>query len=774
MKTKTPVRVLHIEDEDTDRQALLRMVRKNGLSWTVTSVGGLAEARARLRESRFDVIIADYHLPDGDGTELFDEVSDIPFVLITGTLAENLALRTLERGADDYLPKDTEGRYLEALPMAVEKTLHRQQLRDAEHRLARELRESEERLRMLIEGVRGYAIFMLHADGRVATWNRGAELVKGFSAEDIVGRHVSICYSPEAVAAGKPLHALTVAAERGRYVEEGWFVRGDGSRFWANVTTAALRDENGRLRGFTEVAQDLTEHKKAEDELARVNEMSERARRLYETILSNTPDLIYVFDLRHRFTYANPALLQMWGRSRDEAIGKSLSELGYPDWHAAKHDAEIDRVIATKQQVRGEVPFTGTNGRRIYEYIFVPVLGADGTVEAVAGTTRDVTERKQSEEHLRKLAGDLAEADRRKNEFLAMLAHELRNPLAAIRTAADILGFGGSTADVTAILQRQTGHVVRLVNDLLDVSRIMQGKVELRRETVELAEIVNRAVEIARPLIDGQQHQFVRSLPSEPIWLDADPVRLAQAISNLLANAAKYTELRGTIRLSAETSGEEAVIRVQDNGIGIDAATLPRIFDLFAQAERSIDRSQGGLGLGLTVAKSLIETHGGSISARSEGPGKGSEFAIRMPVVRTPQAPLPVQPRPVAAAGRRILIVDDNADAALMLKMLFSKMGKHEIRVAHDGFAALEAVKDFRPELVLLDIGLPGLDGFAVAARLREQPETADVVLAAVTGYGTTEDRQRSREAGFDEHLVKPISFDSIRALLLHPNLSRH
>jgi PAS domain S-box-containing protein len=502
--------------------------------------------------------------------------------------------------------------------------------------------------------------------------------------------------------------------------------------------------------------------------------MSERARRLYETILSNTPDLIYVFDLRHRFTYANPALLQMWGRSRDEAIGKSLSELGYPDWHAAKHDAEIDRVIATKQQVRGEVPFTGTNGRRIYEYIFVPVLGADGTVEAVAGTTRDVTERKQSEEHLRKLAGDLAEADRRKNEFLAMLAHELRNPLAAIRTAADILGFGGSTADVTAILQRQTGHVVRLVNDLLDVSRIMQGKVELRRETVELAEIVNRAVEIARPLIDGQQHQFVRSLPSEPIWLDADPVRLAQAISNLLANAAKYTELRGTIRLSAETSGEEAVIRVQDNGIGIDAATLPRIFDLFAQAERSIDRSQGGLGLGLTVAKSLIETHGGSISARSEGPGKGSEFAIRMPVVRTPQAPLPVQPRPVAAAGRRILIVDDNADAALMLKMLFSKMGKHEIRVAHDGFAALEAVKDFRPELVLLDIGLPGLDGFAVAARLREQPETADVVLAAVTGYGTTEDRQRSREAGFDEHLVKPISFDSIRALLLHPNLSRH
>jgi signal transduction histidine kinase/ActR/RegA family two-component response regulator len=393
-----------------------------------------------------------------------------------------------------------------------------------------------------------------------------------------------------------------------------------------------------------------------------------------------------------------------------------------------------------------------------------PIKDHSGRITEAILVHQDITARKQAEEALR-------EADRRKDEFLAMLAHELRNPLAPIRSGLDLLALGQVTPEVIELMRRQVENLVRLVDDLLDVSRIMRGKVQLRREPVELAHVVNRAAEMARPLIDAQHHQFTRSLPPDPVWLDADPVRLAQVISNLLNNAAKYTERGGHIWLIAEEENGRVVIQVRDTGAGLDADLLPRIFEIFTQAERSIDRSQGGLGIGLTVCKSLVEMHGGTISARSEGPGRGSEFTVRLPILRQAERPLAPPAAATTTSRRRVLIVDDNAAAARMLSLLLSTFGGHEIQIAHDGPEALEIVERFQPELVLLDLGLPRMDGYEVARRLRERPEFKDVVLAALTGYGAEEDRRRSQEAGFDEHLTKPPDLDGLQKLFEHPKL---
>jgi CheY-like chemotaxis protein/two-component sensor histidine kinase len=322
-------------------------------------------------------------------------------------------------------------------------------------------------------------------------------------------------------------------------------------------------------------------------------------------------------------------------------------------------------------------------------------------------------------------------------------------------------------------MRHQVEHLVRLVDDLLDMSRIMRGKIDLRREPVELSHILARATETAQPLIDSQQHQLTRRLPPDPVWLDADPVRLSQVVANLLNNAAKYTEPGGHLWLTAEKAGQDVLIRVRDTGIGIDAGLLPRVFDLFTQAEQSIDRSQGGLGIGLTVVKRLVEMHGGTVLAHSEGPGRGSEFTVRLPVLPSVTARAVARPRLPPTKGRRVLIVDDNVAAARMLSLLLSRLGQHEIRVAHDGPSALGLAESFRPELVVLDIGLPHMDGYEVARRLREQVGLDQALIVALTGYGTSEDRRRSREAGFDEHLVKPPSLEQLQELFSHPKWDR-
>jgi PAS domain S-box-containing protein len=365
-----------------------------------------------------------------------------------------------------------------------------------------------------------------------------------------------------------------------------------------------------------------------------------------------------------------------------------------------------------------------------------------------------------------RLYHELRVADHRKDEFLATLAHELRNPLTVLHGGLQLLGPSDVGSDSVTLMQRQVDHLVRLVDDLLDVSRIARGKIQLRRESVELTSVIESAVEAALPGIEAQRHELTVDIPAEPIWLEADPVRLDQIVVNLLNNAAKYTDPGGHIHLEAHRDGEQAVFSVRDDGIGICKEQLGCVFDMFMQSERSIERSQGGLGLGLTLVKNLVEMHGGSVAARSEGEGQGSEFTVRLPATRhagereaEPESFVPIP-------NCRILVVDDHAGSAELLARLFMKLGDHDIHMAHDGWSALEAATRYRPEVIVLDVGLPRMNGYEVARRLRSQPEFDETLLVALTGYGSDDDRRSALDAGFDEHLVKPPSLTMLRSLL--------
>jgi signal transduction histidine kinase len=394
---------------------------------------------------------------------------------------------------------------------------------------------------------------------------------------------------------------------------------------------------------------------------------------------------------------------------------------------------------------------------------------------------------RESEQRYRQLSEKLKDEARRKDEFLAMLAHELRNPLAPVRNALEIMKMPQASEDnvlqAREMMERQLHHLIRLVDDLLDVSRIMRNRIELRKEKVDLATVFARAVETAQSAIDAQGHELHVSLPPEPIVLEGDLVRLAQVVSNLLLNAAKYTDQAGHIWLDGQRDGQEAVMRVRDTGIGIDPALLPEVFDLFVQSDRSLARSQGGLGIGLTLVKRLVELHGGSVTASSPASPRqigggakscGSEFVVRVPAVDAAVAP-PDKVTAVAKRNkegmhraktpRRVLIVDDNVDAADSAAMLLRFLG-HEVEMAHDGIAALAAASAFHPDVALLDIGLPGMDGYDLAKQLRARPEHRNMLLIALTGYGKEEDRRMSVEAGFDRHLIKPVDPAAMARLL--------
>ncbi len=387
-----------------------------------------------------------------------------------------------------------------------------------------------------------------------------------------------------------------------------------------------------------------------------------------------------------------------------------------------------------------------------------PVRDEHGRVVRWFGTHTDIEDRR--------------EADRRKDEFLATLAHELRNPLAPLRNSLQCLRLVGDSSAMVkqarGMMERQVNQMVRLVDDLLDVSRISQGKLELRKEWADLSAILQQAVETARPVIEQAGHQLIVSPPSEPIQLDADSTRLAQVIANLLNNAAKYTNRGGRIWLSAERQGNEVVVRVRDTGIGIAAEQLANIFEWFVQVDHSLERTQGGLGIGLTLVKRLVEMHGGQVEAHSDGPGKGSEFLVRLPVgTRVAQQPPPsADSQPTASiASRRILVVDDNKDSAESLGLLLEVMG-HEVRIAHDGVAGVQAAASFHPNLILLDVGMPKLNGYDACRRIREQAWGKCIVIVALTGWGQEEDRRRSHEAGFTDHLVKPVDLGALDRLL--------
>jgi PAS domain S-box-containing protein len=953
-----------------------------------------------------------------------------------------------------------------------------------------ELRRVEEHFNQLVSGVSDYAIFLLDATGCVASWNTGAERIKGYRAEEIIGQHFSRFYPPEVAASGLPAHELEVASATGRFEDEGWRVRKDGSQFWANVVITALKNKAGAVRGFLKITRDMTERKLGEEnarrllqeetarrtaeastkEAERLQRDERRQREQLHVTLSSIGDAVIVTDTQGLVTFMNPVAHALTGWRPEEAAGQPVGhvfpiineetrlpvenpvgrvlregvvvglanhtlliaregrELPIDDSAAPirgedgtvagvvlvfRDVSEVRRAVEARlhlaaivessddaiisKDLEGTIVSWNKGAERLYGYKAAEIVGKplallvpaehpnelpglmerlrrgeriehfetvrvrkDGTrvnvsltispVKNAAGKfigaskiARDITDRKRHEESLsflarvsvllaelgdvpstlHKVAGlavpqfadwctvdllnpdgslhrvavahadparveqareltrryppdpnapagvwrvlrtgkpelipeitdalleqaikdpqrlrvlkdlglrsylavplaiqgktcgvltfllaasgrrfgsddlrvaedlahrasvaienaqlysELKETGQRKDEFLAMLAHELRNPLAPIRNALQVMKIPGADAEMLAqardMTERQVQHMVRLVDDLLDVSRIMRGMIQLRRESLDLASVISQAVETAQPMIDAQGQSLIVNAPPEALRLEADPTRLAQVIGNLLHNAAKFSERAGRIWLIAERNGNEAVIRIRDEGAGISGELLPHVFDLFVQGDRTLERSQGGLGIGLTVVRKLVELHGGRVDVHSEGLGKGSEFTICLPGLRDalPGESPGTDLQPVRRqASRRVLVVDDNVDAAESLATLMRLEG-HEVRVAHNGPEALRVAEEHHPEAVLLDIGLPGMNGYEVARSLRQQEHSRQATLVAVTGYGQEEDRRLSREAGFNYHLTKPVDLTVLQQLLALPD----
>ncbi len=604
-------------------------------------------------------------------------------------------------------------------------------------------------LRLLVGDVEDYAIFLLDPTGRVASWNTGARRIKGYERGEIIGRHYSCFYPSEAMARGWPDYQLRMAAQHGRFSDEGWRVRKDGSRFWASVVITALRPSDAMGAGFLKITRDLTERRQAEEA---IKQSEERLRLLIDGVREYA---IFLLSPEGLVVSWNSGAQRINGYETTEILGRHVACLypsdavfsGKPDW--------LLRTATTEGSVEDEGWLLRKDGTRFWADVVITALpGGDGKNRGFVKITRDLTDRRKVE--------DLLQADRQKNEFLALLTHELRNPLAPIRNALHVLAQPGVEASMAAqvrdIAWRQVDHMARLLDDLLDVTQIAQGRIELRRGVVDAGKILTRSVEDAASLLTERRHRLTLDLPREALWVDADPARLVQVFTNLLINAAKYTDPGGRITVAARQEARHVVVRIRDTGIGIDPLMAASIFDLFVQGERRLDQSAGGAGIGLTLVRRLVELHDGTVDVMSAGLGKGSEFVVNLPGADPPPPDRLVEPEHqcVAPPSLRVLVVDDNADAANSLAMALRMTGQR-VRVAYDGETALSFAAEDPPEAVVLDLGMPGMDGYQVARRLRGDPATRKSLLIALTGWGQDADKRKSQEAGFDHHLVKPV-----------------
>ncbi len=680
---------------------------------------------------------------------------------------------------------------------------------------------SEQRFRFLVEGVRDHAIILLDANGRITTWNDAAERIKGWSADEILGQPYETFFPAEDRAAGLPADNLAAAVREGEHHVTGWRVRKDGTRFFAEASIWPLYTHDGTLQGYAKLTHDLTAARLAEEmqhklEIERAaREASEAGRdrlaRLHRAAQAlsraSTPLEVAAAVLRECLVEVDAAAGAIYVMSsRGDAL-ELLDERGHPPRLLGEiGEHTLDRLAPATEVVRTKSPLFFEDARSFLErYPSFADLYRTGGFEATAAIpliAREVvlgviairyrrhhafaeTDRSllitlgelcaQALERARLLEAEIAAraeaeaASRAKDEFLAMLGHELRNPLAPIATAVELMKFRGETHSIREreVIERQLGHITRLVDDLLDISRITRGKLELTLRPVEVADVIGNAVEIVSPLLEQRHHRLTMTVP-RGLTVNADSARLAQIVSNLLSNAAKYTRPNGHIELRASGTADEVVIQVRDNGEGISPDLLPRIFDLFVQGKRTFDRSDGGLGIGLSLVNNLVALHGGSASVTSNGiPGDGSEFTIRLPrfvrVVATEQVSRDALPG--APMRKRVLVVDDNRDFAEMLAATLATLG-YEVTMAGDAIDALERLKNFEAEAAVLDLGLPVLDGFELARRIQQEFPDRTPRLIAVTGYGQQHDRDRSAGVGFADHLVKPIDIGAVVAAL--------
>ncbi|MBI5508650.1 MAG: response regulator [Deltaproteobacteria bacterium] len=667
-----------------------------------------------------------------------------------------------------------------------------------------DLRLSEERLRLMIEGAKDYAIVMLDPLGNLTTWNAGAAHMTGWSAAEILGRHLDRLYPQDEDGGRHARRVLELAELTGQHQEIGERRRKDGSLFWADVTISAVRDAAGQLRGFAKVTRDITGRKRAEEE-------QERSRQGLSRLAEASLKVVREADVEGMLQAVSEAALLLTDArlaacghgyvTGQFIVGGSARAEGAPacpegrGFRLEKGGVYMDllegadTIRLTDVELRahprwwglpdGHVPMRGLLGAKL--------TGRDARSSGLLLVTDKATGEFTAEDEslLRQLATlaslalqhvevriALERSDQRKSQFLGMLSHELRNPLAPIRNSLYILeraAPGGEQAlRAKTVIDRQVSQLTRLVDDLLDVTRISRGKIQIQRELLDVGDVARRAVEDYRSVFAKSGVELTLHLPECPLWVSGDRTRIAQIIGNLLSNSAKFTEAGGqtVVVVEENTNLRQVILRVRDTGIGIAPEMLPRMFEEFAQADTTLDRSKGGLGLGLALVRGLVELHGGAVTAKSGGLGKGAEVTVRFPLEAAQAlAAEPVRGVVSNAGARRVLVIEDNVDAAESLREAL-ELGDHMVEVAYSGTEGLEKARAFRPDVILCDIGLPGMDGYAVARAMRSDPKLSGVSLVALTGYALPEDLARAKAAGFDEHLAKPPSVEKLEELL--------
>jgi PAS domain S-box-containing protein len=629
----------------------------------------------------------------------------------------------------------------------------------------------------------GDAVLTTDTDGLITYMNPIAETLTGWSAAEAIGKHL------ESVFRIVNEETRQLSEQPVRKVIDTGLVRGlanhtvliarDGSEHPIDDSAAPVWDEDGKLVGVVMIFRDIRERRESEH-------LIELARGFAESIVSTVREPLLILNADLHVKSANHAFYETFQVTPTETEGRFIYDLGKGQWDIPALKQLLEEIVPKNSkfddfEVEYDFETIGRKTMSLNARRFPP----EGRWDLILLAIADITQRKRLEmereelqeatEAARALAesasAKLLDADKQKNQFLAMLAHELRNPLAAVRNAVEVATRSGSREDLEwsrDVTARQVRNFAHLINDLLDVARITEGKIQLHKELLDAGPVIRHGTEVVKPLVDERKHELLVSYTSTDLKLEADSTRLEQILVNLLTNAAKYTPPGGRIQLIAGVEGGEVVFRVRDNGLGIPPELLPKMFDLFTQGDRSLDRSEGGLGIGLTLVRSITELHGGTVTASSDGPGKGCEFVVRLPAPKGPTGADPEgQSVPPASGARRlrVLVVDDNVDTAKgMAKLL--KLSGHEVRVAHDGEDALKVAQEQRPEIMLLDLGLPGMNGYELASSLSREDWSKDSVLIAVSGYGEPQARERAKQAGFHHHLVKPVNFDTVLALI--------